>query len=1161
MISFRSSFGFRPAIPFSVLLLFGFGFSNAGFAQLPQTKLFAVYPAGGQRGSTVEVRISAGAELEEIQSLRFGHKGFLCKPKMQGTGKSAKPVLNTFLVTIPADVPVGRYEIRAYGKYGVSNPRLFEVGSFVEMNETEANNTLTQATAVEIERVVNGTIQTASDVDFFQFAGKRGQRLLVECTALRIDSRLKPFLEIFNEAGRRLAFARGQFHPDPVLDVTLPADGRYFLKIFDEYYNGNSEYNYRLKIHTGPRIEFVLPASVTSGKENILTVYGRNLPGGTPAGISVDGKPLQKTTVKLNVPNHSKNESGFRLPHQSGIIGMRYSFFAKSNEVFLPFSSAPVSMEKEPNDIPQKSQQLPVPCEVTGQFSARGDVDCYSFQARKGQVFQIELLAQRDGTAADPEFILEQVVKTKKGIEQLKRITVQDDNAANLAPRVFDTLSDDPAFRFQVPADGVYRLTIRDRYFESRGDPRLVYRLCIRIPKPDFRVIILPETPPTNPAPNLPTSSGVLALRKGEHYSARVLVERKDGFSHPVTVSVKNLPLGVSCPTILIDRDQTQGALIFSSTENCKTQVAELHVVATVRLDDPKKKQVFLTAQKQATQHGLHFDQLKHFAQMASTQMKAYQSELNSLNRNFEKTVPNPKLKKQLEIAIKTAGVLLVQTESALQLAKTQQDFFQKNLQIAKTEYEKTVKDIIKPTETASIVWNGTNVIPAYSHMTNSLVLSVLPESSHFQLNIKPIDLTVYQGRQILVPLELIKRNGFDNVVSLSLQGLVRNSRIAAKLAPIPKGKKTQLTQLFIAKNAKIGTHTFYLRGLGQVPYRRNLLALKIAQDAQKSASIAVTKTNGDLLKAKGQLAGLKKKLTELKQKQAAAKTNYDGLQKTKTNFQKQLTDSKTLLSASEKALPVKKVAFEKAKKLVLDAKKAAEKNAKNKQLVEAMKKSQQRQEKEKQELAKLENTIKKQQALIAGKQKDLAGLAKKLQTSIATLNRLAASNKITETEMKESGKTIQELAKQLQVTQNAKKSADQRLTAAQKASAPKNVIYRPPTIPIRLIVKPAPCSLSVSVSKGSKIKAGESREITVKIRRQNNFTGSVKLSLDLPPGVKGISAKTVEFPANMKSGKITLVTAKDATLGVINYLTVRATMQTDETAIVDAPLKLTIVK
>ncbi|MBC7815622.1 MAG: hypothetical protein IAG10_01845, partial [Planctomycetaceae bacterium] len=240
--------------------------SMSAFAQLPQAKLFSVFPPGAQVGVATEIAISNGVEMDEANRLIFNHAGITAAQKVTDANGVKTPVANTFVVNVAAGVPDGIYEVRFGGRFGVSNPRSFVVGSRKEINEIEPNNVREQATPVELNSTVNGRTD-GSAYDYFKFTGKAGQRVLCLCQAGRIDSKLKTQIELYDatgvippavagaaatpspqavQSGRRLAFSRGAARRDALLDVTLPADGDYFLRIIDQVYGGSVDHFYRL---------------------------------------------------------------------------------------------------------------------------------------------------------------------------------------------------------------------------------------------------------------------------------------------------------------------------------------------------------------------------------------------------------------------------------------------------------------------------------------------------------------------------------------------------------------------------------------------------------------------------------------------------------------------------------------------------------------------------------------------------------------------------------------------------------------------------------------------------------------------------------------------------------------------------------------------------
>ncbi|HET6424115.1 MAG TPA: hypothetical protein VFG20_10555, partial [Planctomycetaceae bacterium] len=349
-------------------------------AQLPQTRVYALFPPGAQAGTASDVTVTSGADLEELSKLLFNHPGITAVQKLQDQAGKQVPVNNTFTVNVAADVPPGVYEVRGVGLYGISNPRVFTVGNRKEVPETEPNNSAEQATPLELNVTVNGKINGATDVDQFKLTLTQGQRLLVDCFAKRIDSKLDASLELYDMNGRRLASARNNLLRDPLLDVTVPANGTYLLKLTDFVYAGGEDFIYRLTAHTGSHVDYVWPPAAVPGSTAAYTLFGRNLPGGEPSGVVLNGRPLDKLGVNIAAPADN-TQLDARVPAEpsaAGIDGFTYTFAGANGmaaPVLMTFANVPVVGELEPNNIAAQSQKITVPGEFAGQFQAKGDVD------------------------------------------------------------------------------------------------------------------------------------------------------------------------------------------------------------------------------------------------------------------------------------------------------------------------------------------------------------------------------------------------------------------------------------------------------------------------------------------------------------------------------------------------------------------------------------------------------------------------------------------------------------------------------------------------------------------------------------------------------------------------------------------------------------------
>lgn len=535
--------------------------SATAHAQLPVPRLNSIFPCGARQSATVECTV-AGGELDGATGLLFSHPGI--------TAEAAGP--NKFKVTVANTVPVGPYDVRVVTPHGVSNFRAFNVGDCPEALEKEPNNELGQAIRVAMPVVVNGRVDNQTDVDHYIFAAKKGQRVIIDCRAWRIDSQLDGTLMLFDSKGKEIAYNGDCYGKDPFLDVTIPEDGDYIVKIWDFVYSGGSDYFYRLHISTLPHIDAILPAALKPGTKNTVTIYGRNLPDGKPAPkeMAVDGRPLEMITREIEVAGDPVEALKLRggeavRPGQTSLDGMAYRLTTadgSSNAIFLAYATDPIILEQEPNNEREKAQKLPIPCDLTGSFGAKSDLDYYSFTAKKGEKIVVEIFGERQSGMVDPNLT---------GLDATgKRIFTADDNGRNIGQLRFATNSRDARWDFTAPADGEYFIQVRDLYHQQRGDPRLTYRLSIHRPQPDFRLIVVPSSDV------LPDAT---VIGRGGKYWMDALAFRNDGFDGPIHVEARNLPAGVTCPPVVIGPGKTSAPLVFHASADAALGAAMIEVV------------------------------------------------------------------------------------------------------------------------------------------------------------------------------------------------------------------------------------------------------------------------------------------------------------------------------------------------------------------------------------------------------------------------------------------------------------------------------------------------------------------------------------------------------------------------------------------------------
>ena len=569
-------------------------FSPAAGAQqatpvIPHPKLSAVVPAGSKAGTSVDVKIS-GADLDQADRLIFSHPGITAQQILTAPDRAypqGHPIANAFKVTVAADVPPGTYEIRAAGYFGLSNGRRFAVGTRDEVMEKEPNNTPDQAVEIIPDVLVNGATDP-QNYDYFKIAAKKGQRYVIDCTALRIDSRAQVVLSLVDPNVGELQSARATKDRDPMLDFTATEDGTVLLRVNELTFRGGDEFQYRLVVSTGPWIDFVDPPFLKAGADNEVTLYGRNLPGGKAAeDVRIDGRAIEKLTVTIKAPADPASTTlateTLLRPADTSADLITYRLDGRSNPIRLMLMEDAPVREVEPNDKPEQAQLVKPPVQIVGRFQQPGDRDGYAFEAKKGDKLWIEVFSARLGVPDDPCLVVQQLTTDDKGVVTAKDLLEADDQPSPIPPMTnamekrYRAAPEDPATLFTAPADGKYRVMVRDLYSSAQGDPRFYYRLEIRSPKPDFRVMAFPvEAFPTDAKINPSTCT----VRRGGSERLRVVAFRREGYDGTIRVEAEGLPPGLTTHTAIIGPTESHADIVLQAAADAPGYAGQLKLTA-----------------------------------------------------------------------------------------------------------------------------------------------------------------------------------------------------------------------------------------------------------------------------------------------------------------------------------------------------------------------------------------------------------------------------------------------------------------------------------------------------------------------------------------------------------------------------------------------------
>ena len=539
--------------------------------------LNTVFPCGGQTGTTFEVTVT-GSHLESVRKLHSNLVGFDCELLAP----------NRFRLTIPSTTLPGHYDLWAAGENGLSSPRTFSVGRHPELLEVEPNDIDSAAMPVPLDTVVNGQLDKPADVDRFRFQATKGQRVIIECSAERIDSRLRAVLEVFDDQGRRIAVNRGFFGIDPLIDFVAPVDGPYVVRVQDLISSGGPEFYYRLEFDTQPRVLFTRPSVIQRGQSTRVTLFGWNLPTAKRSGevAAVSGEKFGPQaepdsdlrtqyatssfdTLEVEIPaslTEPTTQLPIRLqPSQAVTAANSFAYYPEGSHapVMIGLSDIPVGLDQSDNHSPESAQVVSVPCELSGQLAEASEQDWFAINAQRGEVLHLEAFGQRISSPVDLQISI-------YDSEQQSLLAQFSDQPENLGDQ-FSTAHLDPAGRWVCPRDGRYLVVVRNLNRGAQSHLRRTYQLSIRREEADFQVVAIPSV----------DGAKAINIPQGGRQIVKLMAVRQRGYNGAIRVSARDLPGGTECPDVWFGPGVNRTTMVISADPACEKLTGHMNLEAT----------------------------------------------------------------------------------------------------------------------------------------------------------------------------------------------------------------------------------------------------------------------------------------------------------------------------------------------------------------------------------------------------------------------------------------------------------------------------------------------------------------------------------------------------------------------------------------------------
>lgn len=530
-------------------LAMALGVLPAIHAQQSYPMLMSIEPVAAQIGQTSEHTIKSRYTMEGAYRLLVsgdGVSGEVMLPDEDAEPPKSPLQALPVRFTIADDALPGVRDVRVVTPQGVST-----VGQLVIVRDPVVSDisedTPASATPLSIPATLCGGLEKAEDIDYFQFSAQRGQTVsfLVRCMTLQdrihdLQKHADPIIALRSPDGTTLAVADNVFGADPLLSYTFEQDGEYLLELRDVRYQGNAYWQYAIEVSQRPYVRAVFPPVLAPEQES------REVQAILPSVIT----------------SHFEPPSGrLRLPAQAGagVHSARLSLADHGDQsVPVLVDPGPLTIESsQDHRTPESAQPMEMPSGVSGKISSPGEIDHYSFQATKGEVYKFEVFAQRVGSALDSYLRL---LDTDG-----RQLQVNDDLRDGKR-----NYRDSRIEAWTAPADGRYVLELRD--LNLRGGDDFHYFLKAAPLQPHFRLFA--DTDKTLLTPGI---SGVIFVR----------AERVHGFDGEIRLQAANVPPGVKVTAGRILPGHSDGCIILTAEQDAQPDVANVRISGVAVADDP----------------------------------------------------------------------------------------------------------------------------------------------------------------------------------------------------------------------------------------------------------------------------------------------------------------------------------------------------------------------------------------------------------------------------------------------------------------------------------------------------------------------------------------------------------------------------------------------
>ena len=560
-----------------------------------QRHIERVMPRGGQRGTTVEVKIQ-GVELNDVREAIF-YRGGIEGVEISAAKEIPHRSLHhgarieqevTCKFRIAADCPVGVHAFRLRTARELTTVSTFRVTPFPVVTETEPsrgkNDAPSQAETIPSSNVtIAGQIQ--GDADCFRVTRKAGERISVEVDSVWLteiaygEAENDLSVQILDEQGKLLARNDdSMLHvQDPIISTLAPRDGDYIVRI-QQSVPLDSQVNYLAHIGTFVRPLVAFPAGGPAGQPLKLRLLG------DPAGEIVETISLPSTVGDFDffpgstsVPTSEPGGVSPRTGNEQQVRGLTPSGSPSAND--QPPSPLPLRISSLTNVMENDGRETSVmlPAALNGIIAKPFEEDVYRLTVKKGERYSIEVFARSVGSPLDPKVWIRRADSSTNEIEG-DDTPIGNSRFYSASGSIQRKEQLDPSFVWEPKEDGEYVLGVTD--MRGLGDPLSVYRVEIEPAHDSINTYLFARVIDSMQCPRLTTAT----VPRGNRWT--VTFNLKEGLGNryrgPLELFATGLPDGVQMivPPILPGQSSVPVQFVASDDVQPQSALIEVHARA-----------------------------------------------------------------------------------------------------------------------------------------------------------------------------------------------------------------------------------------------------------------------------------------------------------------------------------------------------------------------------------------------------------------------------------------------------------------------------------------------------------------------------------------------------------------------------------------------------